>query len=66
MKNDSELAQTLRRRRFLGVAAGTTAAALLGAAATGTPAVAAPAEAAGKAGGAPLLPPGRLGMQLYS
>ncbi|HCA84983.1 MAG TPA: xylose isomerase, partial [Streptomyces sp.] len=33
---------------------------------TGTPAVAAPAEAAGKAGGAPLLPPGRLGMQLYS
>ncbi|MZE77767.1 sugar phosphate isomerase/epimerase, partial [Streptomyces sp. SID5475] len=35
MKNDSELAQRLRRRGFLGVAAGTTAA-LLGTAGAGT------------------------------
>ncbi|MEU8348765.1 TIM barrel protein, partial [Streptomyces sp. NPDC048845] len=63
-KYDSELAQVLHRRRFLGVAAGTTAAALLGAAAAPS-ATAAPAEApAGR--GRPVLPPGRLGMQLYS
>ncbi|HET6635778.1 MAG TPA: TIM barrel protein, partial [Streptomyces sp.] len=63
MTNDSSLERTLRRRGFLGVAAGTTAAALLGAGA-GTPG-AATAPAAGR-GGRPVLPPGRLGIQLYT
>ncbi|MFF8828337.1 sugar phosphate isomerase/epimerase family protein [Streptomyces sp. NPDC015131] len=68
---DPELAHRLTRRHMLGVAAGTTAAALFGAAAT-TPAAAAttPAPAtAGRTGrgrGRPVLPPGRLGIQLYS
>ncbi|MFD4786094.1 sugar phosphate isomerase/epimerase family protein [Streptomyces sp. NPDC058459] len=59
--NDPELSHRLTRRGMLGVAAGATAAALLGAA---TPASAAPAAAAGR--GRPVLPPGRLGIQLYS
>ncbi|MFF3846267.1 sugar phosphate isomerase/epimerase family protein [Streptomyces sp. NPDC002328] len=60
-QTDPELARRLSRRGMLGVAAGATAAALLGAAAT--PTAAAPA-AAGR--GRPVLPPGRLGIQLYS
>jgi sugar phosphate isomerase/epimerase len=62
---DSELTHRLTRRGMLGVAAGATAAALLGAAAT--PATAAPAAESLAAGrGRPVLPPGRLGIQLYS
>ncbi|MFH8568508.1 sugar phosphate isomerase/epimerase family protein [Streptomyces sp. NPDC017993] len=57
-----DLARTLARRRFLGVAAGTTAAALLGAR-TATAAVPAAAPALGRRR---LLPPGRLGIQLYT
>ncbi|MFI9588529.1 sugar phosphate isomerase/epimerase family protein [Streptomyces sp. NPDC052236] len=57
--NDPELAHKLSRRGMLGVAAGASAAALLGAAA-------APAAAADKGRGRPTLPPGRLGIQLYS
>ncbi|GGQ84618.1 sugar phosphate isomerase/epimerase family protein [Streptomyces asoensis] len=64
---DPALTHRLTRRGMLGVAAGASAAALLGAA--GTPAAAAPgtgtaASAAGR--GRPVLPPGRLGIQLYS
>ena len=60
---DPELTHRLSRRNMLGVAAGATAAALLGAAAA--PAGAATATAAlGR--GRPVLPPGRLGIQLYS
>ncbi|MFJ8106043.1 sugar phosphate isomerase/epimerase family protein [Streptomyces sp. NPDC096132] len=59
---DPEPTRRLTRRGMLGVAAGATAAALLGAAAT--PASAAPATSAGR--GRPVLPPGRLGIQLYS
>ncbi len=58
-----DLARTLARRRFLGVAAGTTAAALLGAH-TATAAV--PAAAPAPQGRRRLLPPGRLGIQLYT
>ncbi|WP_055710791.1 sugar phosphate isomerase/epimerase family protein [Streptomyces torulosus] len=64
---DPELAHRLSRRGMLGVAAGATVAALLGTAAS--PAQAAGAtEAAtgGKGRGRPVLPPGRLGIQLYS
>ncbi|WP_329222453.1 sugar phosphate isomerase/epimerase [Streptomyces sp. NBC_01485] len=64
---DPELTHRLTRRGMLGVAAGATAAALLGAAAT--PATAAPATATGPSAtgrGRPVLPPGRLGIQLYS
>ncbi|WP_105970172.1 sugar phosphate isomerase/epimerase family protein [Streptomyces geranii] len=62
---DPELAHRLSRRNMLGVAAGATAAALLGAAAS--PAGAATQSASGGAGhGRPVLPPGRLGIQLYS
>lgn len=57
---DPELAHKLSRRGMLGVAAGATAAALLGA---GAPTAAA---AHGKGHGRPVLPPGRLGIQLYS
>ncbi|SDN22875.1 sugar phosphate isomerase/epimerase family protein [Streptomyces wuyuanensis] len=56
---DPELAHKLSRRGMLGVAAGATAAALLGA---GAPT----ATAHGKGHGRPVLPPGRLGIQLYS
>ncbi|MEU6572512.1 sugar phosphate isomerase/epimerase [Streptomyces sp. NPDC046805] len=62
---DPELTHRLSRRGMLGVAAGATAAALLGAATA--PAVAAPAADADAArSGRPVLPPGRLGIQLYS
>jgi sugar phosphate isomerase/epimerase len=66
-QTDPELTHRLTRRGMLGVAAGATAAALLGAAAS--PAAAAPAadiSAAGRGRGRPVLPPGRLGIQLYS
>lgn len=67
MTQDPELDRRLRRRGFLGVAAGTTAAALLGTAAG-------PAQARGgghghghgHGRGRPVLPPGRLGIQLYT
>ncbi|WP_409468375.1 sugar phosphate isomerase/epimerase family protein [Streptomyces sp. HC307] len=62
---DPELTHRLTRRGMLGVAAGATAAALLGAAAS--PAAAATESASGTQGrGRPVLPPGRLGIQLYS
>ncbi|MEU9312190.1 sugar phosphate isomerase/epimerase [Streptomyces sp. NPDC048256] len=64
---DPELTHRLTRRGMLGVAAGATAAALLGAAAS--PAGAAPATGTGASTtgrGRPVLPPGRLGIQLYS
>ncbi|MEV6168423.1 sugar phosphate isomerase/epimerase [Streptomyces sp. NPDC051954] len=62
---DPELTHRLSRRGMLGVAAGATAAALL--ATASTPALAATdAEAAAKGRGRPVLPPGRLGIQLYS
>ncbi|MEU8571329.1 sugar phosphate isomerase/epimerase [Streptomyces pathocidini] len=73
MSRNPELAQDLRRRRFLGVAAGASAAALLGAAAPNASAAqagagAAPAGAAQAAHGrgGPVVPPGTLGIQLYS
>lgn len=56
---DAELARKLSRRSMLGVAAGATATALLGAAAP-------TAAAHGGQHGGPLLPPGRLGIQLYT
>ncbi|MFD8826687.1 sugar phosphate isomerase/epimerase family protein [Streptomyces sp. NPDC059605] len=60
---DAELAHRLSRRSVLGVAAGATAAALLGAAA---PAASAQGKPQGRPQGDPLLPPGRLGIQLYT
>ncbi|MDN3293852.1 sugar phosphate isomerase/epimerase [Streptomyces ficellus] len=64
---DPELARTLSRRDMLGVAAGATAAALLGGTTTASAASAASAaEPAGQGRGRPVLPPGRLGIQLYS
>ncbi|KUO19909.1 sugar phosphate isomerase/epimerase family protein [Streptomyces dysideae] len=64
-QSDPELTHRLTRRGMLGVATGATAAALLGAAAA--PATAATDTASGVAGrGRPVLPPGRLGIQLYS
>ncbi|MGV9452116.1 sugar phosphate isomerase/epimerase family protein [Streptomyces sp. NPDC003635] len=64
---DPELSHRLSRRGMLGVAAGTTAAALLGTAATPSSAAAGAGTAADAAGrGRPVLPPGRLGIQLYS
>ncbi|MDI3406678.1 sugar phosphate isomerase/epimerase family protein [Streptomyces cavernicola] len=66
--SDPELARRLSRRGMLGVAAGATAAALAGATAgtaSATSSSGAPATAAG-ATGSPVLPPGRLGIQLYS
>ncbi|WJV45204.1 sugar phosphate isomerase/epimerase family protein [Streptomyces flavofungini] len=66
--DDPELAHRLSRRGMLGVAAGTTAAALVGSVVATAPAAAAePAAAArGKGRGRLVLPPGRLGIQLYS
>ncbi|WP_434599180.1 sugar phosphate isomerase/epimerase family protein [Streptomyces sp. A5-4] len=62
---DPELDRKLSRRGMLGVAAGASVAALLGAAAPATAAT--PTAAAhGKGRGTPVLPPGRLGVQLYS
>ncbi|MFK4106667.1 sugar phosphate isomerase/epimerase family protein [Streptomyces sp. NPDC019531] len=70
---DPELTHRLTRRGMLGVAAGATAAALVGAAASPagatTESVTESATAAGITGhgrGRPVLPPGRLGIQLYS
>ncbi|MER5963863.1 sugar phosphate isomerase/epimerase [Streptomyces sp. NPDC002057] len=64
---DPELVHRLSRRNMLGVAAGATAAALLGAAAPATAATEATAAPQGGHGhGRPVLPPGRLGIQLYS
>ncbi|MDX3094674.1 sugar phosphate isomerase/epimerase [Streptomyces sp. ME19-03-3] len=60
---DPELSRKLSRRGMLGVAAGATAAALLGVTA---PTAAAQGKGHGKGHGRPLLPPGRLGIQLYS
>ncbi|GGO36620.1 MULTISPECIES: sugar phosphate isomerase/epimerase family protein [Streptomyces] len=68
--DDPELAHRLSRRGMLGVAAGASAAALVGTAAAASPATAATgsaeAQASGKGRGRPVLPPGRLGVQLYS
>ncbi|MFD0369117.1 sugar phosphate isomerase/epimerase family protein [Streptomyces sp. NPDC127114] len=67
---DPELTHRLSRRNMLGVAAGATAAALLGAAAAPAQAAdtdnAADPAAQGRGHGRPVLPPGRLGIQLYS
>ncbi|MBI0298031.1 sugar phosphate isomerase/epimerase [Streptomyces sp. PRKS01-29] len=66
-QDNPELAETLRRRRFLGVAAGATAAGLLG---TGTAAAAqtgsTTAASARNGRGGPLVPRGHLGIQLYT
>lgn len=62
---DPELSAKLSRRHMLGVTAGAGAAALLGLSAV--PAAAQDLGAAkGKGGNQPVLPPGRLGIQLYS
>ncbi|WP_411057646.1 sugar phosphate isomerase/epimerase family protein [Streptomyces sp. E11-3] len=67
---DPELTHRLSRRGMLGVAAGATAAAILGTTAAATPAAAQPAAGPATAGsrgkGRPVLPEGRLGIQLYS
>lgn len=66
---DPELAHKLSRRNMLGVAAGVSAAAVLGAAGTAGAATSGTAAQGGGAGGGhgrPVLPPGRLGIQLYS
>ncbi|MBK3643824.1 sugar phosphate isomerase/epimerase [Streptomyces sp. MBT33] len=68
-QTDPELTHRLTRRGMLGVAAGATAAALLGAATTPATAAADSAAATDSAlagRGRPVLPPGRLGIQLYS
>ncbi|MFJ4364529.1 sugar phosphate isomerase/epimerase family protein [Streptomyces chartreusis] len=66
-QTDPELTHRLSRRGMLGVAAGATAAALVGAATTPATAATAPAAASHGGGrGRPVLPPGRLGIQLYS
>ncbi|MFF0162018.1 sugar phosphate isomerase/epimerase family protein [Streptomyces sp. NPDC005263] len=65
-QTDPELTHRLTRRGMLGVAAGATAAALLGAAASPATAASAETAAAGGGRGRPVLPPGRLGIQLYS
>ncbi|MFI1395367.1 sugar phosphate isomerase/epimerase family protein [Streptomyces sp. NPDC020681] len=67
--SDPELAHRLSRRGVLGVAAGASAAAIIGAAAPATAATTTAAEQTGSSGhghGRPVLPPGRLGIQLYS
>ncbi|MER7872298.1 sugar phosphate isomerase/epimerase [Streptomyces solisilvae] len=68
-QDNPELADTLRRRRFLGVAAGATAAGLLGTA-TATAADTGTAARTGTAAqhdrGGPLVPRGHLGIQLYT
>ncbi|QGV77668.1 sugar phosphate isomerase/epimerase family protein [Streptomyces ficellus] len=63
---DTELAHRLTRRNMLGVAAGATAAALLGSTATTASAAGTTAPDARRGHGRPVLPPGRLGIQLYS
>ncbi|MFG1672401.1 sugar phosphate isomerase/epimerase family protein [Streptomyces sp. Y7] len=64
-QTDPELTHRLSRRGMLGVAAGATAAALVGAATPPATAASAPAPAS-HGRGRPVLPPGRLGIQLYS
>ncbi|NBE54830.1 sugar phosphate isomerase/epimerase family protein [Streptomyces boluensis] len=66
--SDPELAHRLSRRGMLGVAAGATAAAVVGTAATPAAAAAQADTRAATAtdAGCPVLPPGRLGVQLYS
>ncbi|NGN67653.1 sugar phosphate isomerase/epimerase [Streptomyces sp. A7024] len=60
MSDNSELARRLKRRSFLGVAAGATAAAITGAAAS-------PAVAGGHGHGSRrIVPRGKLGIQLYT
>ncbi|GHH82041.1 sugar phosphate isomerase [Streptomyces sulfonofaciens] len=61
---DPEIAHRLSRRGMLGVAAGATAAALLGAPAAA--AQAAPAHGRGRGHGPGAVPKGRLGIQLYT
>ncbi|MEU6805911.1 sugar phosphate isomerase/epimerase family protein [Streptomyces neyagawaensis] len=63
---DPELSHRLSRRGMLGVAAGATVAALLGTAAPAQAAGATGTATAGTGRGRPVLPPGRLGIQLYS
>ncbi|MEU8952917.1 sugar phosphate isomerase/epimerase [Streptomyces sp. NPDC048518] len=63
---DPEIARRLSRRGMLGVAAGATAAALVGAAAPTATAAPAAGQKHGQGHGRPVLPPGRLGIQLYS
>ncbi|MGW5664703.1 sugar phosphate isomerase/epimerase family protein [Streptomyces sp. NPDC003758] len=68
-QTDPELTHRLTRRGMLGVAAGASAAALLGAVTSPAAAVTGTATdtTTGDAGrGRPVLPPGRLGIQLYS
>ncbi|SCK35850.1 sugar phosphate isomerase/epimerase [Streptomyces sp. WMMB 322] len=62
---DPELSRRLRRRGFLGVAAGAAAASLLGTGA-GTAHAAGGTEAAAHGRCGPLVPKGRLGIQLYT
>ncbi|MDI3420599.1 sugar phosphate isomerase/epimerase family protein [Streptomyces luteolus] len=69
--SDPELAHRLSRRGMLGVAAGAGAAALVGAGATSAAAqpsagASAATTATARRKGRPVLPPGRLGIQLYS
>nr|MDT0522779.1 sugar phosphate isomerase/epimerase [Streptomyces sp. DSM 41633] len=73
---DTELARRLSRRNILGVAAGATAATIIGTATAQAAAAQGPAKGPGhghdhghghgKGKGKPVLPPGRLGIQLYS
>jgi len=63
---DPELTHRLSRRGMLGVAAGATAAALLGTAAAPATAASTASASAASGRGLPVLPPGRLGIQLYS
>ncbi|MGW0711698.1 sugar phosphate isomerase/epimerase family protein [Streptomyces sp. NPDC002643] len=66
-QTDPELTHRLSRRGMLGVAAGATAAALLGTAAPAQAATTGSATTSAATGrGRPVLPPGRLGIQLYS
>ncbi|MER5769378.1 sugar phosphate isomerase/epimerase family protein [Streptomyces sp. NPDC001985] len=68
--DDAELSRRLSRRGMLGVAAGATAAAMLTTPASGAPAASGaggePRGNRGRGRGRPVLPPGRLGIQLYS
>ncbi|POX38872.1 xylose isomerase [Streptomyces sp. Ru73] len=61
-----ELARTLARRGFLGVAAGATAAAVLGASQAQAAQPGRAPDAATAGGHGPVVPPGRLGIQLYT
>ncbi|GHJ41477.1 sugar phosphate isomerase/epimerase [Streptomyces sp. TS71-3] len=63
---DPEIGRRLSRRGMLGVAAGATAAALLGTATTAAEALPAGAHGGGHGHGRPAVPKGRLGIQLYT